>query len=193
MRMCVDYRDVNAQIEKDSFPLPLIDQVWPTLSRDKYFASLDLLMGFHQVEVDPRDRVNTAFRTHRGVYVYNVMPFGLCNAPAIFQRLMEQVLGSLNGLGVLVYIDDVLIYAETLEQRIEILSTVLKLLTNAGLKCKASKCSHFTQTISYLGRVVSKDGINPDPAKLDKIKQWPKPKRAVDSRPSSASVTITAT
>ena len=92
---------------------------------------------------------------------------------------MERVLGSLIGLGVLVYIDDVLIYAETPEQLIEILSTVLKLLTNAGLKCKAAKCSHFTQTISYLGRIVSKDGINPDPAKLDKIKQWPKPKKGI--------------
>ena len=92
---------------------------------------------------------------------------------------MERVLGSLIGLGVLVYIDDVLIYAETPKQLIEIHFTVLKLLTNAGLKCKASKCSLFSQTISYLGRVVSKDGINPDPAKLDKINQWPKPEQSI--------------
>ena len=170
MRICVDYRDVNAQTEKDSFLLPRIDQVWLTLSRARFFASLDLLMGFHQVEVDPRDRAKTAFLTHRSVYVYNVMPFGLCNAPATFQRLMEKVLGPLIGIGVLVYIDDVLIYAETPEQLIEILSAVLKLLVIAGLKCKASKCSLFTQKISYFGRVVSKDGINPDPAKLDKIR-----------------------
>ena len=139
--MCVDYRDVNAQTEKDCFPLPRIDQVWPTLSRARYCASLGLLMGFHQVEVDPRDRAKTAFLTHRGLYIFNVMPFGLCNAPATFQRLIERVLGSLIGLGVLVYIDDVLIYAETPEQLIEILSTVQKLLANAGLKCKTSKCS----------------------------------------------------
>ena len=179
MRMCVDYRDVNAQTEKDSFPLPRIDQVWPTLSRARFFASLDLLMGFHQVEVDPRDRAKTVFLTHRGFYVYNVMPFGLCNAPATFQRLMEKVLGPLIGLGVLVYIDDVLIYAETPKQLIEILSAVLKLLVKAGLKCKASKCSLFTQTINYLGRVVSKNDINPDPAKLDKIRQWPKPEKGI--------------
>ena len=90
------------------------------------------------------------------------------------------MLGSLIGLGVLVYIDDVLIDAETPEQLIEIYSTVLKLLMNAQLKCKASKCSRFTQTINYLGRVVSKDGINPDPAKLDKIKQWPKPEKGIE-------------
>ena len=105
------------------------------------------------------------------------MPFGLCNAPATFQRLMEKVLGPLIGLGVLVYIDDVLIYAETPKQLIEILTAVLKLLVKAGLKCKASKCLLFTQTINYLGRVVSKDAINPAPAKLDKIRLWPKPEK----------------
>ena len=89
MRMCVDYRDVNAQTEKNSFPLPRIDQIWPTLSRAKFFASLDLLMGLHQVEVDSSDRAKTAFLTHRSLYVYNVMPFELCNAPATFERIME--------------------------------------------------------------------------------------------------------
>ena len=131
MRMCVDYREVNAQTEKDSFPSPQIDQVWPTLFRASFDASLDLLMGFHQVEFDPRDKAKTAFLTHRGLCVYNVMPFGLCNAPATFQRLMETVLRPLIGLGVLVYFDDVLIYAETPEQLIEILSAVLKLLLKA--------------------------------------------------------------
>ena len=103
------------------------------------------------------------------------MPFGLCNGPATFQRLMERVLGTLIGLGVLVYIDDVLIYAETPEQLNEIFSIVLKLLAKAGLKCKAYICSLFTQWINYLGCVVSRDGINLDPAKLDKINQWPRP------------------
>ena len=129
MRMCVDYRDLNAQTEKDSFPLPRIDQVWPALAKAKYFASLDLLMGYHQVEVDPKDRAKTAFLTHRGLYVYNVMPFGLCNAPATFQRLMEKILGTHIGRGVLVYLDDVLIYAETPEELIE---KLLLVLTAAG-------------------------------------------------------------
>ena len=177
MRMCVDYRDLNAQTEKDSFPLPRIDQVWPTLSRARYFASLDLLMGYHQVEVDPKDRAKTAFLTHRGLYVYNVMPFGLCNAPATFQRLMEKILGVHIGHGVLVYLDDVLIYAETPEQLLEKLLQVLQLLEQAGLKCKASKCSLFTQQVSFLGHVVSREGINPEPAKLEKIKQWPRPEK----------------
>ena len=134
-------------------------------------------MGYHQVEVDVRDRSKTAFLTHRGQYVYNVMPFGLCNAPATFQRLMERVPGPLIGTGVLVFLDDVVIYAETTEQLVEILDKVLKLLANAGLKCKPSKCSLFTQCVHFLGRVVSKEGIYPDPAKLEKIKQWPKPEK----------------
>ena len=123
--MCVDYREINSQTEKDSFHLQRIDQVWTTLSRARYFFSLDLLMGFYQVEVHPRDRAKMAFLTHRGRYIYNMMPFGFCNATATFQRLMERVLETLIGRGVLVYIDDVLMYAETVEQLIEVLSTVL--------------------------------------------------------------------
>ena len=180
LRMCVDYRDVNAQTEKDSYPLPRIDQVWPTLANARYFASLDLLMGYHQVEVDPKDRVKTAFLTHRGLYVYNVMPFGLCNAPATFQRLMEKVLGHHIGVGVLVYLDDVLIYAETPEQLIEKLDEVLRLLARAGLKCKAKKCSLFTENVHYLGHYISRDGILPEPGKLEKIKQWPKPDKGIE-------------
>ena len=191
MSICVDYSDVNAQTVKDSFILPRIDQVWPSFFRARFFASLDLLMGFKQVEVDPRDRATTAFLTHRGIYVYNVMPFKLCNASATIQRHMEKVLGPLIGLGVLVYNDDVLIYAKTPEQLVDILSGGLILLLKEGLKCKASKCSVLTQIINFLGRVVSKYCINSDPAKLDKIRQWPKPKKAQDSHPSMASANTT--
>ena len=113
VRMCVDYRDINAQTEKDAYPLPRIDQVWPVLPKARYMASIDLLIGYHQVEVDSRDRFKTAFVTHKGLYIYNVMPFGLCNAPAICQRLVEKILETLIGCYVLVYLDDVLIFAKT--------------------------------------------------------------------------------
>ena len=82
--MCLYYRDLNAQTENDAFSLPRIDTVWPALTNTKYFASLDLLMGYHQVEVSEQDCVNTTFLTHRGLFVYNVMPFGLYNAPPRF-------------------------------------------------------------------------------------------------------------
>lgn len=119
MRMCDDYRDVNPQTEKHLFSLQRIDQMWQTLSCTRYVSSLDLLIGFHQVEVNPRDRVKTALLTHCGLNVDNVMTFGLCNASATFQRLMERVLETIIGLCVFVYIDDVLTYAEPHLQLIE--------------------------------------------------------------------------
>ena len=111
------------------------------ISKAKYVASFDLIMGYHQAEIDSKDRAKTAFLTHRGLYVYNVMFFGLCNVPATFQRLMERVLVPLIGKSILVYLDDILIYAETTDKLIEILDEVLKLLAKSGLKCKATKCS----------------------------------------------------
>ena len=152
VRMCVDYRDINAQTEKDVYPLPRIYQVWPVLSKAQYFASIDLLMGYHQVEVNTIDPFKTAFVTLKRLYIYNIMPFGLCNAPATFQRLMEKILGTIIAYGVLVYLDDVLIYEETAEEILDKLSQVLKLLAKAGVKCKASKCSVLTQKVHYFGR-----------------------------------------
>ena len=134
-------------------------------------------MKYHQVKVDTKDRFKTAFVTHKGLYIYIVMPFGLCNAPATFQPLMEKILGTLIGCGVLVYLDDVLIYAETSEELLDKLSQVLKLLAKAGLKCKAFKCLVFTQKVHYLGHIISKECINPEPAKLEQISKWPKPEK----------------
>ena len=173
--MCVDYRDINAQTEKDAYPLPRIDHVWPVLAKARYFASFDLLMGYHQVEGEPKDRFKTAFVTHRGLYIFNVMPFGLCNVPATLQRLIEKILETLIGCGLLVYLADVLIYAETSEELLDKQSQVLKLVSKAGLKCKASKCPVFTQKVHYLGHIISKEGINPEPAKLENLSKWPKP------------------
>ena len=152
-------------------------------------------MGYHQVEVDSRDRdrAKTAFLTHRGLYIYNMIPFGLCNAPATFQRLMERVLGPLIGVGVLVYLDDVLIYANTPEQLIDILGTVLKLLAEAGLKCKATKCSLLTKSVNYLGRLMSKDGIYPDPAKPRRSGNGLSPAKGKASCRFSVSATTTGT
>ena len=134
-------------------------------------------MEYHQDEVEPKDRFKTVFVTHRGLNIYNVMRFGLCNAPATFQRLMKKIIGTLIGCGVLVYLDDVLIYAKTSEELLDNLSKVLKYLAKAGLKCKASKCSVFTQKVHNLGHIISMEGINPEPTKLEKISKWPKPEK----------------
>ena len=131
------------------------------------------------MEVEPRDRYKTAFLTHRGLNIYNVMPFGLCNAPATFQRLMEKVLGPLVFHGCLIYLDDVLIYAESEEELINLLCNVLRRLAKAGLKCKPTKCHLFNESVHYLGYVVSREGLRMEEVKLDKIKQWPKPDTGV--------------
>ena len=126
-------------------------------------------MGYHQVVVSGQDRVKTAFLTHRILYVYNVMPFGFCSAPATFKHLMEKLLCQLVGYGVLIYFDDVLLYADDSEDLIELLRRVLKRLINAGLKCKAKKCHLFANKIHYLGHVVRRGSLLPESAKIDKI------------------------
>ena len=178
IKMCVDYSDFKAQTKQDSFPFPRINHVGPTLSRARKFVFYHLLIGIHQVEVEPCNRVNIAILTHCGLLVYNVMPFALCNAPYTFQRFMELVLKPIIGLGVLVYIIYLLIYAETQEQLIDLFITVFKHRAKVGMKCKVVNCSLINQLLSYVGRVVSRNGINPDHAKLDKVKQWPRPENS---------------
>jgi len=161
--MCIDYRQLNTQTEKDAYPLPRIDEVWQALCNAKYFATLDLLMGYHQVEIDPADRAKTGFITHKGLFWYNVMPFGLCNAPATFQRLMEKIFGDRIGVDVLVYLDDLLLFARDLPTLLKTLREVLQRLAKAGLKCKTSKCDLLAESIHYLGHMVSAHGIKAYP------------------------------
>ena len=132
-------------------------------------------MEYYTMLVSEQDLVKTALLTHRGLYVYNVMPFGICNAPATFQRLIEKVLGQLVGSGVLIYLDDVLLYADDPKDLIELLHKVLKRLFDAGLKCKAKKYHLFSEEIHYLIHVVRRGSFLPESAKIDKIQQWPRP------------------
>ena len=175
-RLCVDYRRLNAQTVKDAYPLPRIDEILASLANARCFAALDLLMGYHEVEVEPGDRAKTAFVTHKGLFVWNVMPFGLTNAPATFQRLMNSVLQGLVGDGVLVYLDDVLVFAEDYPALLSRLCSVLERLRAAGLKCKPTKCQLCLREIGYLGHVVGEGRVRPDPAKVLKITEWPTPR-----------------
>eukprot|EP00731_Ephydatia_muelleri_P014191 Em0007g1501a len=134
-RFCVDYRIVNPVTRKDAYPLPLVDDTLDTLAGSKLFSTLDLATGYWQVEVADEDKEKTAFSTPEGLYQFEVMPFGLCNAPATFQRLMDKVLSGLKWYSCLVYIDDIV------ENHLYNLVGVLKRLREAGLKVKPSKCS----------------------------------------------------
>ena len=130
--MCHDYRKLNFITIKDAYPLPRIEDILVGLSKAKYFVSLDLLMGYHQISVKEADRPKTAFVTHRGLFMFNRMPFGLCNAPATFQRLMDRLFETEIGKELLVYLDDILIFPETPEELLAALERTLQILIKQG-------------------------------------------------------------
>ena len=130
---CVDYRKLNSITKKDTYPLPCIDEMLDNLGKAKWFTSLDLTSGYWQVQVKEEDKEKTAFITKYSLYEFNVMPFGLCNAPSTFQRLMDIVLSSVLWKYAMVYIDDVNIYSESFEQHLEHLNEVFKLIKKANL------------------------------------------------------------
>ena len=175
LRFCIDYRKVNAITRKDAYPLPRVDDTLDTLACCKWFTTLDLLSGYWQVEVDEKDREKTAFITYEGLFEFNKMPFGLCNAPATFQRLMDLILAGLQWTNCLVYLDDILIIGKTFTEHLKNLELVFNRLREAGLKLKPSKCAICQKQVNYLGHVISADGIATDPAKTDKVAHWPIP------------------
>ena len=150
-----------------SLPLPRIDTL-STLAGVRWFSTLDLVSGYWQVEVDP-------FCTIEGLFQFKVMPFGLCNASATFQRLMDLVLAGLQWSHCLVYLDDVIILGRSFHEHLHNLQAVFKRLRKAGLKLKPSKCSLLQPELQYLGHVVTQEGVSVDPSKIEKVQTWPKP------------------
>lgn len=174
-RFCVDYRRLNSITTKDAYPLPRIDESLHQLRGAKWFSTLDLNAGYWQVELDPEDKKKTAFVTRQGLYEFNVMPFGLCNAPATFERLMETVLAGLQWQICLIYLDDIIVYGKTFDDMLQNLELVFEKLLAAGLKLKARKCSLFARQVKYLGHIISEQGIETDPEKVEIVKHWPEP------------------
>lgn len=175
LRLCVDYRKLNSKTRCDAFPLPWIDESLDALSRATVFSSIDLTSGYHQVAVHEKDRHKTAFITPFGLFEYQRMPFGLCNAPATFQRLMQTIMSDLVFQMVLVYLDDLLVYSSTFERHLVRLETVLQRLREARLKVKVEKCHFLQSEVKFLGHVVSAQGVSTDPDKVSAVKQWPVP------------------
>ena len=175
IRMCVDYRKLNAKTVKDAYPLPRIDDTLDSLANARVFATLDLASGYHQVRNTPRAKVKSAMITKQGLFDWNVMSFGLTGAPATFQRLMEEILRGLNYEILLVYLDDVIVMGSDVDQLIERLQTVFDRLRGANLKLKPKKCTLFRKQVEFLGHVVSSEGIATDPTKTDRVKAWPVP------------------
>ena len=182
LRFCVDYRQLNALTMKDVYPLPRIDDILDTLGSAKYFTTLDLASGYWQVKLDDDARPKTAFTTHQGLFEFIRMPFGLCNAPATFQRAMQTVLSGLEWRNCFVYIDDILIASPTFEEHLQHLEEVINRLRKANLRLKPKKCLFLCEEVSYLGHIISVNGVSPDPEKIDKVKCFPIPREPTQVR-----------
>jgi hypothetical protein len=180
MRFCVDYRKLNSMTVRDAYPIPRIDDTLDALQEAKFVSTLDLRSGYWQVEMDKESKEKTAFITHKGLYEFNVMPYGLTNAPATFQRLMDIVLAGLKWQSCLVYIDDVVIYSPTFEQHLIDLKNVFQALREANLTLKASKCCFCRKEMKYLGHIITQDGIKPDPTLTKAVSNFPQPKTIKD-------------
>ena len=174
-RLCLDYRKLNLTTVKDAFPLPRIDDSLDALHGARWFCTLDLAAGYWQVELNNDARQKSAFATTSGRYNWNVMPFGLCNAPATFERLMERVLSGWHWKTLLVYLDDVIVYGKTVSETVTRLEEVFRRFKNAGLKLKPAKCNLFHSKVTYLGHAVSSQGIHTDPTKIEAVSDWPTP------------------
>ena len=179
LRFCCDFRYLNSVTVKDAYPIPRIDESLSKLGDAKFFTTLDLGSAFWQVPLRKQDRDKTGFACELGLFQWKRMPFGLCNATATFQRLMAHALIGVTkkyGNLVMCYVDDVVIATPTLEDHIERLDEVFACMKRSGLKCKPSKCEILKDSIKYLGRMVDKHGIRPDPDAVEAVLTWKSPK-----------------
>ena len=181
-RFCVDYRQVNLKSRKDAYPLPRMDDALELLHGANYFSTVDLASGYWQIEMEKSSIEKTAFVTHKGLFEFTVMPFGLTGATGSFQRLMDCVLSGLLWKSCLVYLDDVIVFSKTFEQHQEHLEQVFQALADANLKIKPSKCRFFQEQVVYLGHTLTRSGITTEDAKVAKIQQWPTPRNLHDVR-----------
>ncbi|MCA9766889.1 MAG: hypothetical protein KC455_10785, partial [Carnobacterium sp.] len=174
-RMCIDYRELNKVTKGDKYPMPNIQEVLDALAGAKIFSRLDALSGYHQVAVAEEDIEKTAFACKEGIYEFLRMPFGLVNAPATFQRIMDQTLAKELWKFVVVYLDDVIIFSKTVEEHREHLAVVKKKLEEIGMIWNKEKCETFKNEIKILGHIVSASGLKPNPDRVRAIRDFKMP------------------
>lgn len=175
-RLVIDYRKLNEKTVKDRYPIPNINEVLDKIGRARYFSTLDLASGYHQIQMEPKDIPKTAFTALDGHYEFIRMPFGLTNAPATFQRVMNNVLGNLKGRCCLVYLDDIIVFSGSLQQHISDLKEVFKKISDAKLKLHSQKSKFLRKETEFLGHIVTDQGIKPNPDKIIAIKKFPLPR-----------------
>jgi hypothetical protein len=176
LRMCVDYRPLNAVTIKNKYPLPRINVLFDQLVGAKVFSKIDLRSGYHQIKIRPSDIPKTAFSTRYGLYEFLVMSFSLTNAPAYFMYLMNLVFMNELDKFVVVFIDDILIYSKNEAEHVKHLRIVLQRLRDHKLYAKFSKCEFWLDSVKFLGRTISKDGISMDPSKVQEVMDCKPPK-----------------
>ena len=175
-RVVVDYRKLNELTIDDKYPLPNISDLLDQLGKCQYFTTLDLASGFHQIEIDSKDIQKTAFTVENGHFEFVRMPFGLKNAPSTFQRVMDNILLGIQNERCLVYMDDIIIYSPTIHDHMSRLTEVFERLRKANLKIQPDKCEFLRKEVAYLGHLITKDGVKPNPMKVDAILNFPQPK-----------------
>ncbi|KAJ9511483.1 hypothetical protein QJQ45_029857 [Haematococcus lacustris] len=175
LRMCIDYRQLNKITIRDQYPLPRIDDLFDQLAGKTVFSSLDLQAGYHQIRIPAEDVPKTAFRTPEGHYQFKVLCFGLTNAPATFQRVMNEAFAEVINDCALVYLDDILVMSKNTEEHLVHLRRVFDLLRKNKFYAKLSKCEFMKQTLMFLGHIISAHGISVDPCKVTAISTWPVP------------------
>lgn len=174
-RMVIDFRKLNEKTIGDAYPLPNIVEILDQLGSAKYFSIFDLAQGFHQISMAPEDQEKTAFSTPRH-YEYQRMPFGLKNAPATFQRLMDNVLTGLQGNELFVYLDDIVVYARSLEEHDVKIKELMQRLKEANLQLQPDKCQFLRHEVVYLGHIIGNDGVKSDPNKIKAVEHFPIPR-----------------
>ncbi|GFR52906.1 hypothetical protein Agub_g15551 [Astrephomene gubernaculifera] len=182
LRMCIDYRGLNAATVKNKYPLPRVDDLLDKLKGSAYFSSIDLQQGYNQIRIADSDIPKTAFRTPYGHYEYTVLSFGLVNAPATFQAVMDRTFRQYIDKFVVCYLDDILVYSKTKEEHLEHLRLVFDILRKQQLYAKRSKCHWAQSQVEYLGHIVSVDGVRMDPRKTAAVRDWPVPTNVQELR-----------
>lgn len=183
LRFCIDLRKLNNKTIKDAYTLPRVEETIDTLIGSKYFTKLDLRSGYWQVEIKEEDKHKTAFSLGPlGFYECNRMAFGLTNAPATFQRLMETCMGDIHLRECLIFLDDILVFSQSFDDHLKRLEGVFEKLEKHNLKLKPSKCEFFMSEVKYLGHIVSEEGVKTDPDKIEALKSWPVPKNIKELR-----------
>ncbi len=180
LRLCVNYRGLNEITVKNNYPLPLLSETLDRFAHARHFTKIDIRNAYHRIRIRKGDEWKTAFRTRYGQFEYQVMPFGLANAPATFQSYVNHALKPFVNICCVVYLDDVLVYSETEEQHWEHVRKVLRALLEYRLYAKLSKCAFNRSEVTFLGFVVGRRGIQMEQSRIDAITSWPEPESAKD-------------